>query len=450
MEIAIWNERDPILDAKLDSEIAFEGVVEREPDVRENVTQLYVESGGEIVLVMADPDIEVSYGDTVVVEGLLQEPASFETDLGRTFNYKGYLQARGVAYVVAFADVKKTGEGGKNPVIALLLSFKQSFMEKIEKAIPQPQAGLSEGLLLGVKQALGEDLEAAFRKTGIMHIVVLSGYNIMLVILFVMYVLSYLLPFKARIWFGLIAIVLFAAMVGFSATVVRASIMAALVLIAKQIGRTYTVIRSLLITGIVMVLINPYLLGFDVGFQLSFIATLGLILLAPCIEKYVKFMPTTIGLREFLTATIATQIFVTPMLLYHIGEFSVVSVLVNMLVLPMVPVAMLLTFAAGMAGFVSEAASIPIGYLAYLSLLYITWIAQFFAQLPFASFVVPAFPFAYVFLAYIPLAWVLWKARASQKLKDPLSGWTIVDEETLVPVSVPPSAASSATPVFFR
>jgi competence protein ComEC len=239
-------------------------------------------------------------------------------------------------------------------------------------------------------------------------------------------------------------------MVGFSATVVRASIMAALVLIAKQIGRTYTVIRSLLITGIVMVLINPYLLGFDVGFQLSFIATLGLILLAPCIEKYVKFMPTTIGLREFLTATVATQIFVTPMLLYHIGEFSVVSVLVNMLVLPMVPVAMLLTFAAGMAGFVSAAASIPIGYIAYLSLLYITWIAQFFAQLPFASFVVPAFPFAYVFLAYISLAWVLWKAGASQKLKDPLSGWTIVDEETLVPVSVPASAASSATPVFFR
>lgn len=450
MEVSSWGEGNPALDEKLNSHIAFEGVVTKEPDVRKNTTQLYVKSEGDPLLVMVDPDTEVSYGDKLHVEGVLQEPTSFETDLGRTFNYKGYLHARGVEYIVAFADIEKTGEGGKNPVVSSLLLFKHSFMERIEKVIPQPQVGLSEGLLLGVKRALGEDLETVFRKTGIMHIVVLSGYNIMLVIVFVMYVLSYLLPFKARIWFGLCAIILFALMVGLSATVVRASIMAALILIAKQIGRTYAVVRALMVTGVVMVLLNPYLLGFDVGFQLSFIATLGLILLSPLIERHVQFMPTTIGLRDFLTATLATQIFVTPILLYQIGEFSVVSVLVNMLVLPMVPIAMLLTFATGMVGFASTTVSLPFGYLAHLSLSYILLVAEFFAQLPFASFIVPAFPFVFVVLIYMCFAGILWRMHTAVRSRDPLSAWTIVDEDALVLQLSADKTPPAATVVFFR
>jgi competence protein ComEC len=312
-------------------------------------------------------------------------------------------------------------------------------MSHVEAVISEPEVGLGEGLLLGVQQALGEDIEEAFRATGVIHIVVLSGYNIMLVVTFVMYVLAFFIPFKYRLFFGSVTIVLFACMVGLSATVVRASIMAILALVAKSTGHTYAVVRALFVAGVLMLLYNPYLLVYDVGFQLSFIATLGLILVSPLVLQYVRFMPTFIHLREFLTATIATQIFVTPILLYQMGQFSVVAIVVNLLVLPMVPVSMLLTFFTGIVGFVSTSLSLPFAYLAYLSLTYILYVVQFFAQLPFASFVVPVFPFFIVVLWYMLYAYILWRLQSKEKVSSlikasievqTVTGWMIVDEDT--------------------
>ncbi|MCB9810775.1 ComEC/Rec2 family competence protein, partial [Candidatus Nomurabacteria bacterium] len=252
-----------------------------------------------------------------------------------------------------FAEVEVVDHDKGNLVISKLLNFKSAFMDNLEKVIAEPAVGLGEGLLLGVKQALGDELEEAFRKTGIIHIVVLSGYNIMLVVAFVMLVLGYFLSRRWRTVFGILAIISFALLVGLSATVVRASIMASLLLIAQATGRIYLVLRALLVAGFIMLLFNPLLLVYDVGFQLSFMATLGLILLTPQLERLFTKIPNLAGARMFLTATIATQIAVLPLLLYQIGQFSVVSVLVNLLVLPMVPVAMLLTFITGMLGFVS-------------------------------------------------------------------------------------------------
>lgn len=432
MEIAMQSEVDQALELQLDHKVLIEGEIVREPDIRESTQQLYVKVDEELILVTTGKYEEVAYGDVISFEGTLKKPEAFETDLGRTFNYKGYLQARGVNYVVSFAKIKVLNAGKGNFAVSKLLAFKHGFVSRIELVIPQPQVGLAEGLLLGIKKALGEDLENAFRTTGIMHIVVLSGYNIMIVVTFVMYVLALMLPLRARILFGGITIVLFACLVGLSATVIRASGMAVLILIAKATGRTYAVMRALVFTGIVMLLLNPYLLAFDVGFQLSFIATLGLILVSPHLEKYLNFMPTKIGLREFLTATVATQIFVSPILLYQMGQFSVVAVIVNVLVLPMVPVAMLLTFITGMVGFISTALSFPIGFLAHLSLSYILFIAETFAKLPFASFTVPAFPFYVVVLSYIFLGGVLWYLYTRKNVvQDSLARWIIVEEETI-------------------
>lgn len=454
MEYAEMQEVTPFFEDQVGQEVVMEGVVRREPDERESTTHLYVEVEDEMVLVVTSRYAEVFYGDRIRFSGELSKPESFETDLGRTFNYPGYLHARGVSYTVwyAHAEVLATDQG--NPLFARLLAFKYAFMEQIESLIPEPQSGLAEGLLLGVKRALGEDLESAFRTTGIIHIVVLSGYNVMLVVAFVLYMLSFVLPLRGRLLFGLCAITAFAFMVGLSATVVRASIMAALILIARTFGRTYEVVRALFITGVVMLLFNPYLLVFDTGFQLSFVATFGLIMLAPVIERAVTFMPKSLGLREFLTATLATQIFVTPILLYQIGEFSVVAVLVNLLVLPMVPVAMLLTFIMGMLGFISATLALPFAFFAHVSLTYILRIAEFFAQLPFASYVVPPFPFVAVVLAYVALGYGLYRMHCSLYARDsdpnPLRGWTIVEEHTLIQNDSSTKDESLDTPVFFR
>jgi competence protein ComEC len=463
MDVATWYEVAPDLEARLDEQVTLEGIVEREPDIRASSQNLYVRVDEELLLVKVDRYKEVDYGDKVSFTGTLTLPEPFETDLGRTFNYPGYLQARGVHYVVSFARLTVVESGQGYAILTHLLQVKHALMSRIEAVVPEPEVGLAEGLLLGVQQALGKDIEAAFRTTGVIHIVVLSGYNIMLVVTFVMYVLAFLVPFRMRLLFGTVAIILFACMVGLSATVVRASTMAVLALFAKSTGRTYAVVRALFVAGVLMLVYNPYLLVYDVGFQLSFIATLGLIVVTPLVSPHVRFMPKFVGLREFLTATLATQIFVTPILLYQMGQFSVVALVVNLLVLPMVPVSMLLTFITGIVGFLSTSLSVPIAYLTYLSLTYILYIVQFFAALPFASFVVPAFPFFVVVLWYLFYAFVLWYLQTKEKVSAKLSvstdtetlvSWTLVDEDVykqlLKNQQVSKLTTPSEVPIFFR
>lgn len=419
-DISTLHDDVPAFNEQVGYEVQIEGVVAKEVDRRARTAQIMVDTetlGGEVVdervLVIADRFVEVGYGDRVVATGVLSRPDTFETDLGRTFDYPGYLSARGVTYTLPFAEVTVLEEGEGNRVVSSLLALKHTFMRSIESILPEPQAGLAEGLVLGVKRALGSELEHAFRITGIIHIVVLSGYNVSIVAEGIMRLLSAFFRPKTRVVFGVIAIAAFAVIAGLSATVVRASIMGSLVLLARATGRTYAMMRALTVAGLAMLLVNPKLLAFDPGFQLSFLATMGLIFLAPLLEERFKLVPTRFQVREFITATIATQIFVLPLLLYSIGEFSVVAVIVNVLVLPAVPAAMLLIFLAGMIDIFAPMLALPIAFLAHGLLSYIIQIAERFAALPFAAFPVPAFPFWIVVVSYGLLALLLWRAAKS-------------------------------------
>lgn len=423
------------------SEVLLTGKILREPEVRETNVHLYVRPTGvdEYVLVTADKFSggDFRYGDTVTAEGTLKRPEAFDTDGERTFDYPGYLRARGVEFVLPFAHVSILGRDELS-FIASLYRGKRTFMDAVERAVPEPESGLGEGVLLGVKRALGEELEETFRETGIIHIVVLSGYNVMIVVSTLMHLLTFFFFPRTRMVIGILAILTFALLVGLSATVVRACIMAVLLLIAETSGRRYAVLRALVLAGVAMLALNPYLLVHDPGFQLSFLATLGLILLSPYIEKRFTKIPEIAGMRGFVTATIATQIMVLPLLLYHTGLFSVVSVLVNVLVLPMVPVAMLLTFLTGMLGMVSYTLGTLVGFLAYVSLAYIIKVAEIFGAFPLASFSVSSFPFWVVALAYGGIALVIVYflrkdgGDSDSEIENDYEGW-VIEEETETP-----------------
>ncbi|MCF7815945.1 MAG: ComEC family competence protein [Candidatus Pacebacteria bacterium] len=431
-----------------DEEVLFVAKVVREPEIRETNTHLYVrqiydqETISEVLLVMTSKydqmSQDFSYGDIVVVEGDLERPKAFETVDGHVFNYLGYLQAKGVSYIVSNSRVTIQNEP-EFSFLGNIFRGKKAFELVLERSIPEPYSGLGEGLLLGVKRALGQDLERIFRETGIIHIVVLSGYNIMIVVEAIMLILSFVFFPRTRTVLGIVSIVLFALLVGLSSTVVRASLMAILLIVARGTGRTYAVLRALMLAGVVMLIGNPYLLAYDPGFQLSFLATLGLILLVPHVEKYLTRIPSTFGMRGFITATVVTQFFVLPLLLYHMGLFSIVAVLVNVLILPVVPLAMLLTFLTGIFGFVSSTLGYFVGYVAYLSLGYIIEVARFFGGLPFASVTVQAFPFWIVVVVYVLYVFIIThfisrEVKVIDKVSDETYvGWTLVDENTLSP-----------------
>jgi competence protein ComEC len=470
---SLWSE--------VGQKVVLTGQIVREPDVRERTTQLYVRVDGasDIILVSVDRYTDVAYGDTVTATGKLTVPEEFTTDLGRTFLYPEYLKAKGVQFQISFATVEVLERGGGNPIIAGLLTFKEAFVGKLGLVLSEPQSGLGVGLLLGVKRALGEELEEAFRKTGIIHIVVLSGYNVMLVVAFVLFILGTFLPFTARAVCGIIAIVLFALLVGLSPTVVRASIMASLVLLAPLLGRRYHLLRALMVAGCVMIFINPYILLYDVGFQLSFLATLGLILVAPQFELLFMRAPNTLKVREFFIATLATQVAVAPLLLYQIGELSLIALIVNVLVLPMVGVAMLLTFITGMVAFVSLPLANISAIPTHFSLLYIIECARFFAGVPYAVVSAPPFPVWLMAVAYgvMGVSWYMVTQKgklvarsgdallAHQVLPRGIDTWTVVSEETVreqraekdssrvvgaLAPTIKPVSPKDEEPIFFR
>ena len=181
------------------------------------------------------------------------------------------------------------------------------------------------------------------------------------------------------------SIILFSIMTGAGATVVRASLMALLALLARATGRIYEITLALLFAGFAMLLYNPKILIFDPSFQLSFLATLGLIHLSPLLEKHLKFLPKTFGLRDIVSATLATQILVLPLLLYMMGKFSIVSLPVNLLVLPFIPLTMLFGFLAGTTGFISTILSFPFAFIAHLFLWYELKVVKIASAIPFAS-----------------------------------------------------------------
>ncbi len=442
----------------------FTGQVVREPEVRAQSTNLTVQVGNEYILVKTDRHSPVRYGDAVQLFGKLALPKPFVTDLGREFDYPGYLAAQGITYTLAFGSITVMGSSAGNPVLKKLFAAKQQFMHALELVIPEPEVGLGEGLLLGVKQALGTDIETAFRRSGIIHIVVLSGYNIMIIVNFVMLLLTFALPLRARIVVGIISIILFALLVGTGASVVRASIMATLGLLALGLGRQYAVMRALFVAGTLMLVVNPLLLVHDVGFQLSFMATLGLIVVAPQLEGFRLGTLRYFGVKEFLIATLATQIAVLPLLLYQIGQFSLIAIVVNVLVLPVVSFAMFGTFVTGCVALVSPALAVPFAAGTYVLLTYIIVVATRFASLSFAAFEVPAFPFICVPLLYAAMGYFLYRrlrtdSRPVLATTSEVDDW-IIEEESAVLAVIPkriesgrghsPRPPQSEPPIFFR
>jgi competence protein ComEC len=443
------------------------GRVIREPDVRESATLLTVATPETRVLIHVDRYSDIRYGDTITVEGKLKRPEAFVTDLGREFDYEGYLAAREITHTLSFVTPTIL-ERDETSFLARLYQLKRFFLERLALVLPDPAYGLGAGLLLGVQSALGGELIDDFRAAGIVHIVVLSGYNIMLVVAFILTVTALFLPFRYRLFVASGAIIIFALLVGYSPSVLRATTMALILLATMLLARPYDLLRVLVLAGTAMIIANPYILRFDIGFQLSFMATLGLALLAPQFEMIFSKVTAWFSLRTFLVATIATQIAVLPLILYHIGEWSLVALPVNLVTLPMVPVAMLATFLAGIVALVSPLVAQPLALIAELSLEYIITIASFAARLSLSTLSVPAFsaywlPVAYGLLAFLWYRWHQYqKTRIhviSEAREEELANWEIVDEATFVaglptrPNTKPADTIVSAgpdTPIFFR
>lgn len=399
-----------IFESQVGQKVSFSGEIVDEPSIKENSQQLTVfiqddtnsAMAGNVsvkILLSTNLDENYKYGDKINFSGKLEKPENFITDMGKEFDYINYLRKDGILYVMSPSKIEIISRGNGNLLQSMLFSTKEKFIEKMNFAINTPENLLMGGLILGEKASFSQALRQSFVDTGTIHIVALSGYNVTIVAEWIMKVFAFL-PHSFGIGTGIFAIILFILMTGVSSTAIRAGIMATLALIARATGRNYDVARALVLAGVFMVILNPYVLVFDISFQLSFVATIAVIFYAPRIEKYFIWVTKKFGLRDIVSVTCAAYIFVFPFILYEMGNFSLVALPANVMILPFIPFTMMLGFLTGFAGLIYYVFAVPLGFISYLFLHYELSTISFFSHLPFAAFSFPNFPFWLTLIIY--------------------------------------------------
>ena len=393
-----------IFESQVGQKISFTGEIVDEPDIRENNQKLTIETSisntSTKILVSVGLGENLKYGDEIKFSGKLEKPENFLTDQGKEFDYINYLRKDGILYLINYGSVDVVSRGNGSPIKSFLFSIKEKFLEKMNFAINTPENLLMGGLILGEKSQFDQALRQSFVDTGTIHIVALSGYNVTIVAEWFMKLFVFL-PKNLGIGMGVFAILLFVLMTGGSSTAIRAGIMATLALVARATGRNYDVARALVLAGVFMIVLNPLVLAYDVSFQLSFIATIAVIFLAPRIEKYFLWVTERFQLRDIITVTSAAYIFVFPFILYKMGNLSLVAFPANILILPFIPFTMLLGFLTGFAGVIWYILAVPFGFISYLFLHYELGVISFFSHVPFAAFSIPNFPLWITLLIYI-------------------------------------------------
>jgi len=404
---AMQNDREDVVNRYKGMVSRVEGTIVTEPLVKD-FTKIFIVDVDTIdsttedlsIKVTTDRYMEYSYGQRVLLEGKIGAPFNFKSNGGRTFNYIDFLLKDDIYFEMKKPIITVLSDDSGNVITKNLFSLKQAFIGNLKKVLGEPHSALAGGLVVGEKSALGKDLIDDFRRAGLIHIVVLSGYNITIVADSIRRLLAFL-PRNIGIFLGGLGILAFGILVGGGATVVRSCFMAIIALTATLLRRDYSVGKALFIAGAIMLIQNPLILLYDPSFQLSFLATLGLIVLSSPIEKRLTVVTERFGIRGLLASTLATQIFVSPFILHMMGQLSIIGIVVNVLVLPLIPATMGFVFLAGISGFVSSHISQVFGWVSHLLLSYELFMVKIFASLPFASIELPKFSFWIVIGCYL-------------------------------------------------
>jgi len=400
--------------------VTLRGRVVEEPDVRDTYTDLrlrvdQVKVEGERhpvrgkVLVQAPRYPAYKYGDTLEVEGRLETPPVVEG-----FSYQDYLARQRTYALVRRPRITLLARGGGSSVYRALLAFKARAQATIGRILPEPEASLLTGILLGVETSIPKGVKEAFSATGTMHIIAISGFNISAIALMSSRAAQRVVGQR---WAGLLVIVgigIYAILVGGAPAVVRAAIMGGLYPLAYLFGREGDVLTGCLFAAFLMSLVHSMVL-LDVGFQLSFAATLGLILHARRFEEAARrglsrvLPPGWVGrtlalLSEGLLMTLAAQVTTLPLLLHYFGQLSLVSLLANMLVLPVQPAVMSCGGVATGLGLLWLPLGRVLGWVAWLPLTYTIHAVEWTASFPRASVPVEGFGPGYVLAWYGALA----------------------------------------------
>lgn len=349
------------------------------------------------ILLRVERGSSLTVGDVLSVRGKLTLP--FESD---EFSYRGFLAKEGIYSLISFPQITKQGFDS-HPLFTPLFALRKYFDSALLRFISLPESAFSAGILIGDRGHFSPEQEEEFRRTGLSHILALSGYNISIIALFIFWTFGFL-PKKWRIFFTIGSIFFFVLFVGGGSSVVRAAVMGSIGLFAFHAGRVSNGLTLLLLASSLMVLWNPLLPAFDPSFQLSFFGVFGILAFAPFLQGFfLRFFPQMVA--EIMSATLAAQIAVFPLITLLFGEISLIAPLANLVIVPLIPLAMLLSFSVVVFASFSPFFATIAGLLASTLLAFCLWIIHFFSLLPFASLSLSLGTIGFFLLLGLVLSW---------------------------------------------
>jgi competence protein ComEC len=377
------------------------GIVTDYPDVRDSYTGIRVrvraviEDGTSLaaeglVLVHADRDADWAYGDVIQAAGRLETPPEFPD-----FSYRDYLARQGVYSLMARADVTRVAVGQGSPVLRAVYTYRTRAQAVLRRLFPEPEASLLAGILLGIESGIPDGLRQAYNATGTAHIIAISGFNVAIIAGLFGKLFTRWLGARRGAIAALLGIAVYTVLVGAGASVVRAALMAGLVIVAQRLGRQNDALAAMGAAAILMTLVQPMTL-WDVGFQLSFGATLGLVLYAEPLQtalaraagrwlepKRAARLGGLVG--EYALFTLAAQVTTLPLTALYFHRFSLVAWIANPLILPAQPAVMMLGGLAALAGTLWLPLARPLAWIAWPFVGYTNRLVEWFATWPSAS-----------------------------------------------------------------
>ena len=396
----------------LEKNITLKGQVIGEPDIRANNIKLTIrpENIDGKILVTANRYPEYQYGDKLKITGKLETPQDFGE-----FSYQNYLKKDGIYSVMSWPEIELIEKNQGNFIYAKILNFKNKLRESIYQNLSPPQSSILGAVILGDKRKISEDLKQKLNISGVRHITAISGMHIMILSGILMYLGIALGLYRGQaFYFAITLLLLFIIMAGAPASAIRAGIMGGLFLLAQKVGRLKSASRVIVFAAAVMLAFNPLLLKLDVGFQLSFLAVMGIIYLMPIFQYYfLKRFPIKF-LGGLLSMTLAAQVFTLPILIYNFGYMSLIAPITNILIVPFLPFIMISGFIFGLSGMILQPLGWVLSWPSWLLLTYLVKVIDFFSQVPKANF---AISWIWLMVFYLILGYFIWRLQEKQKLK---------------------------------
>lgn len=420
--LGIWRHQTVDIESQIvnynytEQTITLIGLVSSEPDLRERAQRLTIKTDEkDKVLITTWRYPEYQYGDKLKITGKLESPPIFED-----FNYRDYLRKDGIYSQMSWPEIEVIGSGHGNLIYKILFSFKDKFKTTARSFISSPQEGILEALVFGDEENIPQEWKDKLNFTGTRHITAVSGMNITIIA-------SLLLSFALAIglWRGqafylsVFLLMLYILMIGAPSSAVRAGFMAGLFLLAQYWGRMSGAQRAVIFAASFMLFLNPLLLKLDIGFQLSFLAILGIIYLQPTLVDWFRKVPNHkfFPLRTTLSTTFSAQVFTLPILIYNFGYIPLISPLTNILIVPFLAPITILIFMFGLAGMIFWLLGLIFSWPTWLVLTYITKVIDISSQIPFASLTLKDISWVWLVISYLILGLLTWRMQERQRLK---------------------------------